>query len=66
MTILLIFILALTRLFIFTKVVYLLFMTQMYPEIHPITELIWWICFLVFDIWSLMIINNNVEKEKKE
>ena len=44
-------ILVLIKIYIFCKIIYLLYMTNHYPSEYPIESLTWWIYFLVFDIW---------------
>jgi hypothetical protein len=39
------------RIYIFAKLVYLFWMTSLYPENYPISLLTWWIYFLIFDLW---------------
>jgi hypothetical protein len=46
----------LVRIFIFSKVLFLLFMTSSYPELYPISTLTWWIYFLIFDIWLEVVL----------
>ena len=45
------FLLVFVKIFIFVKVAIVLYMTSKYPDSHPISELIWWGVFLVFDMW---------------
>lgn len=53
-------ILLLIKIYIFCKIIYLLYMTNNYPSDYPIESLTWWIYFLVFDIWlELNLPQNN-------
>ena len=52
------------RIGVFVKVIYLLYMTKQNPTEYPINDLIWWICFLCFDIWLQFMLPNENEKEE--
>lgn len=55
------------RIYIFAKISFLLFMTNLYPESYPISVLTWWIYFLIFDIWLEIILpNKNDSNENKD
>jgi hypothetical protein len=45
---LLTFVSALLRIFILIKVSYLLVMTNLYPNVYPLSLLNWWIYYLIF------------------
>lgn len=51
------------RICVFVKVIYLLYMTKRFPSDYPMNDLIWWICYLCFDIWLQFILPNENEKE---
>ena len=53
-----------TRIGVFIKVMYLLYMTKQFPSDYPINDLIWWICFLCFDIWLQFMLPSENEKEE--
>ena len=48
---LLVSILGIIKIIIVIKIASLLFLTQLYPKEYPMSELTWWIYFLVFDTW---------------
>jgi hypothetical protein len=41
-----------------------LYLTSKNPEQHPITELIWWIGFLVFDMWIVNQLPDSITEGK--
>jgi hypothetical protein len=53
-----------TKLFVFAKVSYLLFMTSYNPELYPLSMLNWWIYFLIFDIWMNSMLPNEKPLKK--
>lgn len=65
------FIIVFARIFIFLKIISLLILTSIFPEKYSISELTWWIYFLVFDIWVMSMIPTaeeiriNQEKENE-
>jgi hypothetical protein len=63
MKILISFIMVILRIFILVYMVYLLYMTKKHPSEYPVENLIWWICFLCFDIWLQFMMPNDEKKE---
>jgi len=53
------FVFTIIRIYVFAKVFYLMYMTNLYPETYPISILTWWIYFLIFDIWIDTILPNK-------
>lgn len=45
------FLLAVIKVYIACKVMYILYMVNMYPNEGYFNELIWWSGFLIFDMW---------------
>ena len=59
----LIFLVIVVRIYIATKILVLLYLNNLNPDLHPISELTWWIYFLVFDIWLQQILPDNPKEE---
>lgn len=57
------FIVAFLKIFIAVKVGYLLYLTSTKPESHPVSDLLWWMCFLIFDIWLFNNLPNSKDEE---
>ena len=55
----------LVRIYVFSKIFFLLFVTSAYPESYPVSLLTWWIYFLVFDIWLETMLPNKKENNDK-
>ena len=58
------FLIVFIKIFIFVKVAIVLYLTSKNPEQHPITELIWWIGFLVFDMWIVNQLPDSITEGK--
>lgn len=58
------FVLALIRLFIMGKILYLLYKTYVDEVNYPLDKLTWWIYYLIFDIWVIQTF--NVPEDLKE
>lgn len=55
------------RIFVFLKILTLFILTSVQPDKHPISDLTWWIYFLVFDVWvSSMVPNPEQTKDENE
>ena len=59
----LIFLVIVARIWIAIKICLLLYFTNLNPDRYPLSELTWWIYFLVFDIWLQQILPENTEKD---
>ena len=60
------FIFIFARVFIFIKLSTLLILTSFWPEIHSLSELTWWVYFLIFDIWVMSLLPTPKEIEETE
>ena len=58
------FIIVFVKIFVAVKVTILLFMTKSNPEEYPISDLIWWIGFLVFDMWVVNQLPDSITEDK--
>ena len=54
------------RIYIATKILILLYLTYLNPDPHTISELTWWVYFLVFDIWLQLILPKPSDDDKFE
>ena len=61
---LLIILLSVARIYIFCRVIYLLYMTHTDPGNFPIESLTWWIYYLIFDIWLSHILPKEEKTEE--
>jgi hypothetical protein len=59
-------ILVIVRIYVFCKIIYLLYMTSQDPITYPIEMLTWWIYYLIFDIWLKSILPNEETKNNEE
>jgi hypothetical protein len=57
------FITSLIKFLIIIKMGYLFTMNYLYPEEYPLSNLTWWIYFLVFDIWVMTTINSSTKND---
>jgi len=57
------FITSLIKFLIIIKMGYLFTMNYLYPEEYPLSDLTWWIYFLVFDIWVMTTINSSTKND---
>lgn len=60
------FLIVFIKIFIFVKVVIVLYQTSQFPDEHPVNDLIWWSGFLVFDMWLIKQLPDTKEEEKEE
>ena len=58
------FIIVFVKIFVAVKVTILLFMTKSNPEEYQISDLIWWIGFLVFDMWVINQLPDSITEDK--
>ena len=58
------FIILFVKIFIAVKVTIILFMTKSNPEEYQISDLIWWIGFLVFDMWVINQLPDSITEDK--
>jgi hypothetical protein len=59
----LIFLVIVARIYIAIKILVLLYLSNLNADLHPISDLTWWIYFLVFDIWLQQILPDNPKEE---
>lgn len=60
------FITSLIKFLIIIKMGYLFTMNYLYPEEYPLSNLTWWIYFLVFDIWvTLTLASTKYEDDEQ-
>lgn len=59
----LIFLVIVARIYIAIKILVLLYLSNLNPDLNPISDLTWWIYFLVFDIWLQQILPDNPKEE---
>jgi len=57
------FITSLIKFLIIIKMGYLFTMNYLYPEEYPLSDMTWWIYFLVFDIWVMTTINSSTKND---
>jgi hypothetical protein len=57
------FITSLIKFLIIIKMWYLFTMNYLYPEEYPLSDMTWWIYFLVFDIWVMTTINSSTKND---
>jgi hypothetical protein len=62
----LIFLVIVVRIYIATNILVLLYLTNLNSDRHPISDLTWWIYFLVFDIWLQLILPKSPDDDKLE
>jgi len=62
----LIFLTIVVRIYIATNILVLLYLTNLNSDRHPISDLTWWIYFLVFDIWLQLILPKSPDDDKLE
>ena len=62
----LIFLTIVARIYIATNIIVLLYLTNLNSDRHPISDLTWWIYFLVFDIWLQLILPKPSDDDKFE
>jgi len=60
----LIFLTIVVRIYIATNILVLLYLTNLNSDRHPISDLTWWIYFLVFDIWLQLILPKSPDDDK--
>lgn len=61
------FLLAVLKVYISIKVMYVLYMTSIDSNQDRINELIWWSSFLIFDIWITgMLPSPNIDDRKND
>ena len=54
---------SLLKFIIMIKIIYLFTMNGLYPDEFPLSNLTWWIYFLVFDIWVMTTINSSTKND---
>lgn len=57
------FITSLIKFLIIIKMGYLFTMNYLYPEEYPLSDMTWWVYFLVFDIWVMTTINSSTKND---
>jgi uncharacterized membrane protein len=57
---------SLLKFIIMIKIIYLFTMNGLYPDEFPLSNLTWWIYFLVFDVWvTLTLASTKYEDDEQ-
>ena len=53
------------RVFIFLKMAFLLYVTFTEPQNYKITEMGWFLCFMIFDMWLLIVVKFTIPTKEE-
>ena len=48
------------------KIIYLFTMNWLYPYEFPLSDLTWWVYFLVFDIWVTLTLTSTKDEDDEQ
>ena len=48
------------------KIIYLFTMNGLYPDEFPLSNLTWWIYFLVFDVWVTLTLTSTKYEDDEQ
>jgi hypothetical protein len=57
---------SLLKFIIMIKIIYLFTMNWLYPEEFPLSDLTWWVYFLVFDIWVTLTLTSTKDEDDEQ
>lgn len=57
--------LTIVRVFIFFKMAYLLYFTFTQPQNYKITEMGWFLCFMILDMWLLIVVKFTIPTKEE-
>jgi hypothetical protein len=57
--------LTVVRVFIFFKMSYLLYFTFFQPQNFKITEMGWFVCFMILDMWLLIVVKFTIPTKEE-
>jgi len=57
--------LTVVRVFIFFKMSYLLYFTFLQPQNFKITEMGWFVCFMILDMWLLIVVKFTIPTKEE-
>jgi len=57
---------SLLKFIIMIKIIYLFTMNWLYPDEFPLSNLTWWVYFLVFDIWVTLTLTSTKDEDDEQ
>lgn len=57
---------SLLKFIIMIKIIYLFTMNWLYPNEFPLSNLTWWVYFLVFDIWVTLTLTSTKDEDDEQ
>lgn len=57
---------SLLKFIIMIKIIYLFTMNWLYPYEFPLSDLTWWVYFLVFDIWVTLTLTSTKDEDDEQ